>query len=76
MKLYPKYKVKIVFKSGYVHVGWYWKFEGDRKGSNLEKLTWRAVDNKSNLTYIDLTQIESIVSLAEKKVFRFKNPLN
>lgn len=76
MKLYPKYKVKIVFKSGYIHVGWYWKFNWEVKGNLIQNLTWRVLDHKSNFQYIDLRQIESIVKLAEKKVFRFKNPLN
>jgi hypothetical protein len=76
MKFYTKYKVKIVFKSGYIHVGWVWKFEGDKKENKITSLTWKSAENKSNFNYMHLESIESIVTLAEKKVFRFKNPLN
>lgn len=73
MKLYPMYKMRVVFKSGYVHEGWYWKFDWEYKGDEITSISWHAVNRKEAFQYLKVNQIESITTLKIKQVFRFKS---
>lgn len=75
MKLYTKYKIRIVYKSGYQHDFWVWKFSINYE-RGLE-MKWNFCDdgNKPIDIACKLEDIEAVWQIGYKKVFRFTDPL-
>lgn len=74
MKFYTKYKVRIVYKSGYFHDYWVWKFDVVRDSASVKSIAWQCVDIERPLA-ICVDNIESVWQIEQKKVFKFFNPL-
>lgn len=74
MKFYDKYKVRIVYKSGYYHDFWTWILEAQRGLEGLDSVKWAACSDKNKPCFINHKQIECIYQIGHKKCFRFYEP--
>lgn len=78
MKFYSKFKIRVVYKSGYVHDLWVWKFNTTSVGDKLKDLSWTLCDpvhNRPIELSNDISNIESIWQIGHKQVFRFSDPV-
>lgn len=69
MKFYSKFKIRVVYKSGYYHDLWVWKFE-----INSERVTWSAVGHVNKPLKIGFNDISAVYQIAHKAVFKFTSP--
>lgn len=73
MKFYPKFKIRIVYKSGYTHDFWAWsfniKFGGDKE------IQWHCVDDSNKPILIGVADIAAVYQVGFRQVFRFTDPL-
>jgi hypothetical protein len=73
--IYPKFKVRIVYKSGYFHDFWTWKFDAQRGTEGLKKVECQHTDDANKPVFINIDQIESVWQVGYKHCFRFVNPV-
>jgi len=73
MKFYHKFKIRVVYKSGYQHDFWVWRISVKTDGS----IEWTCADPVNNRPMVfakSLDDIEAVWKVGHKAVFRFKNP--
>lgn len=75
MKFYPKFKVRVVYKSGYFHDFWTWKFDAQLGTGGLKKAEWAHTDDANKPVFVNIDQIESVWQVGYKRCFRFVNPI-
>lgn len=76
MKFYSKFKIRIVYDSGYTHDFWVWKY-AVKTGANGITHTWQSCSDKNKPVDIasKIEKIESVWQIGHKKVFRFTDPV-
>lgn len=75
MGIYPKFKVRIVYKSGYFHDFWTWAFDASRGKVGINEAKWVHSDDANKPLFINLDEIESVWQVGYKHCFRFVNPI-
>lgn len=75
MKFYPKFKVRIVYKSGYFHDFWTWKFDVKRGVNGLISAEWAQAEDRNKPIFINTDQIESVWQVGVQLRFRFVSPV-
>lgn len=62
-----KFKVRIVFKSGYVYEDWFYSFNTKRNGSDLVEISWQLVDGSNKqIVFISCDEIAAVIQLEVK----------
>lgn len=69
MKFYNKFKIRVVYKSGYYHDLWVWKFE-----INKDSVTWSNAGHVNKPLKIGFDDISSVFQIGHKSVFKFSSP--
>lgn len=62
-----EFKIRINYRSGHQHVGWFSKFETSMSNGKLHSINWLAVEGV-NFILMGIDDIESITQLSHRKV--------
>ena len=61
---HTKFKIRIVYKSGYYHDFWVYKFDGNQgDGSGLKSVSWIPASSGNDPVFIGLNNIESVYQI-------------
>ena len=61
-----QYKVRINYRSGHQHTGWFSEFKVEHAGGKVTSVSYRSADSTQFL-FVGIDDIESITQLAHRK---------